>query len=130
MKKNFFRGIFLASTLFGGVGSVYAEEVSGDGASKALELLGKVNAGVRKDFDVWVTGALNWAIGIAALVSVAVLIGAGYSYISANGDESKIQNATKSLTWAIVGLVICFVASIIVQFVVKGILGGSEAPAS
>jgi len=51
------------------------------------------------------------------------LIFAGYSYMTANGDENKIQTATKSLTWAIIGLVVCFVAVILVRFVGNKILG-------
>lgn len=43
--------------------------------------------------------------------------------MTANGDENKIQTATKSLTWAIIGLVVCFVAVILVRFVGNKILG-------
>ena len=60
---------------------------------------------------------LNFAIGFAVVVCVAILIFAGYSYMTANGDEDKIQKATKSLTWAIIGLVVCFVAILLVRFV-------------
>jgi len=37
--------------------------------------------------------------------------------MTANGDENKIKKATQSLTWAIIGLVICFVATLLVRFV-------------
>lgn len=65
---------------------------------------------------------INWGIGIAALVCVVMLIFAGYTYITASGEEEKIQKATKTLTWAIVGLVVCFIAVILVQFVLKNVL--------
>ena len=60
---------------------------------------------------------LNFAIGFAVVVCVAILIFAGYSFMTANGDENKIKKATQSLTWAIIGLVICFVATLLVRFV-------------
>ena len=60
---------------------------------------------------------LNFAIGFAVVVCVAILIFAGYSYMTANGDENKIKKATTSLTWAIIGLVVCFVAILLVRFV-------------
>ncbi len=66
---------------------------------------------------------LNFAIGFAVIVCVGILIYAGYSYMTANGDENKISTATKSLTWAIIGLVVCFVAVILVRFVGDKILG-------
>jgi len=70
---------------------------------------------------------IRLAILLAALVCVAVLVGAGYSYITAAGDEQKVEKATKTLTYAIVGLVICFIAVILVQFVLTNLL---EADAS
>jgi cytochrome bd-type quinol oxidase subunit 2 len=65
---------------------------------------------------------INLAILLAALVCVVVLIASGYSYITAAGDEQKIEKATKTLTYAIVGLVICFIAVILVQFVLGSVL--------
>ncbi len=68
---------------------------------------------------------LNMAILLAALVSVVILIAAGYSYITAAGDEQKIEKAGKTLTYAIVGLVICFISVILVQFVLGNVLNPS-----
>jgi type III secretory pathway component EscU len=65
---------------------------------------------------------INIAIFLAALVCVVVLIASGYAYITASGDEQKIEKATKTLTFAIVGLVICFIAVILVQFVLTRVL--------
>lgn len=70
--------------------------------------------------------AINLAIFLAALVCVVVLIASGYSYITASGDEQKIEKATKTLTYAIVGLVICFISVILVEFVLKNVLGTGE----
>lgn len=75
-----------------------------------------------KEFLPWVKDVLNLVIGLAALVCVAILIASGYTYITAAGDETKIEKATKSLTYAIVGLVICFISVILVQFVLTNVL--------
>ena len=77
---------------------------------------------VTGDLIGWIQGALQTVILLAALVCVAILIAAGYSYITAAGDEQKIEKATKTLTFAIVGLVICFISIIIVQFVITTFL--------
>ena len=65
---------------------------------------------------------IRLVILLAALVCVAILIAAGYSYITAAGDEQKIEKATKTLTYAIVGLVICFISVILVEFVLNNVL--------
>jgi len=65
---------------------------------------------------------LNFAIGAAAVLCVAVLIFSGYMYITASGDEAKVEKATKSLTFAIVGLAIAFISVLLVNFVLNDIL--------
>ncbi len=86
-------------------------------------LLGKVTGGVQTNLLDWLGGVINIAVGLAALVCVGILIYSGYLYITAAGDENKVSTATKSLTYAIVGLVICFIAVILVRFVLNTILG-------
>ncbi len=71
------------------------------------------------DLNTWVVDIINWAIGLAALAAVVMLIAAGFLYITAAGDENKIGKATKTLTFAIVGLVICFIAVMLVNFVLN-----------
>lgn len=96
-------------------GVTYAEE------SDLLEFMPD-NPLKEDDLVAWIQGTLNTVILLAALVCVGVLIASGYSYITAAGDEQKIEKATKTLTFAIVGLVICFISVIIVQFVVGNLL--------
>lgn len=74
------------------------------------------------DLVGWIKTTLNVVIGLAALVSVVMLIAAGYSYITAAGDEGKVEKATKTLTFAVVGLIICFISVIVVQFVLGKII--------
>lgn len=89
----------------------------------ANSLLGKVTGGVQGTLLDWLSGVINIAVGLAALVCVGILIYSGYMYITAAGDENKVSTANKSLTYAIVGLIICFIAVILVRFVLSTILG-------
>jgi len=66
---------------------------------------------------------LNSGIGLTALVAVVMLIWNGVQYITANGDEDKIKKATKGISFAIIGLVICFLSILIVNFVISKIMG-------
>jgi hypothetical protein len=51
-------------------------------------------------------------------VAVAILVVAGYLFITSGGDPEKVEKAQKAITAAIVGLVIVFIARAIVFFVV------------
>ena len=65
---------------------------------------------------------LNWLIGGSAVVCVVMLIVAGFTYMTSGGNEDKTQKATKTLTNAIIGLVICFIDVMLVNFVLKNFL--------
>ena len=65
---------------------------------------------------------LTWMLGFAMVVAVVIIIFAGYQYITAAGDEAKIKKATTTLTWAIVGLVVAFIALLLVRFVMTTFL--------
>ncbi len=70
------------------------------------------------DLVGFVTQMLLWLIGLAGIVAAAVLIFNGFTYITASGDEGKIQKATKGITYAIIGLIIAAIAFLIVNFVI------------
>jgi len=102
-------GLFLTSV-------AYAQETD------PLGFLGNIGGTGQGDLMTLIYSIINWAIGIAALVCVVVLIVSGYKYITAAGDENKVESATKTLTFAIIGLVVCFIAVILVKFVIGDII--------
>ena len=53
---------------------------------------------------------VNWALGFAGLVSVVFLILGGFTYITAAGNEEQAKKATKTLTYAVIGLVLILAA--------------------
>lgn len=71
----------------------------------------------------FVVDAINWFIGLAAVLSVVMIISSGFQYIFSFGDEKKIAKATSSLIFAIVGLVLVFLAPMIIQYVLNNFLG-------
>lgn len=74
----------------------------------------------------WIVTMLQYLIALAGIVAAAVLIINGFMYITASGDEGKIQKATKGITYAIIGLVIAAIAFLIVNFVVGQLEKASE----
>jgi len=71
----------------------------------------------------FVVDIINWIIGLAAVLSVIMIISSGFQYIFSFGDPKKIGKATSSLIFAIIGLVIVFLAPTIIQFVLDNFLG-------
>ncbi len=72
--------------------------------------------------DELVSTILNTAIVGAAIVSVVYLIYNGVKYMVSGGDEQNTSEAQKGLANAIIGLVVCLAAYLIVNFI-TGMLG-------
>ena len=70
-----------------------------------------------------VVNILNWVIAFSAVLSVVMIISAGFQYITSMGDEEKIGKATSTLIFAIVGMVLVFIAPLVIQYVVDNFLG-------
>jgi hypothetical protein len=110
LKKTFNVLSFLLFLSFLKINSVFAQ-------------IGSTNVGV--DSSGWFLNVFVWIISLAGIVSAAVLVLNAYLYITAGGDEGKIQKAAKGITYAIVGLVVASIAFLIVNFVIEGI--GTES---
>ena len=61
---------------------------------------------------------LSWAIGI---ISIIMIIFAGFKYITSGGESSNVSGAKNTLIYAIVGLVLVVLAQVIVKVVLSGV---------
>ena len=89
-------------------------DISGIGSGE----LANFSTDLKTLFETNGTELINWAIGFSALVAVVILIVSGYLFITAAGDPEKIEKAQKGITAAIIGMVIVFLARMIVFFVI------------
>lgn len=71
-----------------------------------------------------IQGIFSWAYAMAGLVAVVFIIKGGVEYVISRGDPGRVQKATRSLTYAIAGLVIVILAAVITS-VVMGAIGGA-----
>ena len=69
------------------------------------------------DPSTMVTHTINWVIGIAGIVSAIFVVYGGISYITSSGDSNKLQKAKNTILYALIGLVIVALATIITSFV-------------
>lgn len=63
------------------------------------------------------TNVSNAILGIAGVIAVVVLIIGGFQYAAAAGNEDQIANAKKTITYAVIGLVVVALALVIVNTV-------------
>lgn len=80
-----------------------------------LSLIG--NPTTHQSLEDFVLYSINIAISLSIVIAIAALIIAGFKYILAMGDEEKVKDATRSLVFALVGLVIVFIAPLLVQYI-------------
>jgi len=54
--------------------------------------------------------ALKYIFPFAGLILFFILIGAGFQFLTAAGNEEKVQKASKTITAALIGFIIIFVS--------------------
>lgn len=69
-----------------------------------------------------VTDVINTAVNFSALVLVGLLVYGGYIMITSAGDGDKVEQAQQVITNAIVGMVIVFLARMIIMFLIDEVL--------
>ncbi len=64
-----------------------------------------------------IKNVINGALVFAGLAALALVIFAGAQYITSKGDQAKIDTAKKTLTYAIIGLIVIFMSFFIVTLI-------------
>ena len=59
---------------------------------------------------------------ILSVVCVAVMIIGGVQYMTSAGDTGKVEKGKMTILYGLIGLIVCALAFIIVNFVIEGIL--------
>ena len=74
--------------------------------------------------DTQIPGVVTAILWLSGMLAVAMIIYAGVKMIMAQGDSSKIELGKKTLQYAVVGLIIVLLASVVVNFVAGAFSGG------
>ena len=69
---------------------------------------------------------IKWALGMVGSVLVIIIIYGGITYMTASGNEQRIEKAKTILTYGIIGAVITFSAWMITDFVISIIRSSSS----
>ena len=69
-----------------------------------------------QDFITFLNNLLTFAIQLAIPVATIMLIVAGFYYITAQGEQNKVETAHTIVKWVLIGLLIVLCAKGIVDF--------------
>jgi predicted permease len=121
MKKGITTSIILGSLSFLSPSVVSASTSAGKSLKWVDEILENLIS-APLTLEEFVVKVLNWLIGASVILCVIMLIVSGFLYMTSGGNEDKVGKATKTLVNAIIGLVISFVAVMLVNFILKKFL--------
>lgn len=79
--------------------------------------------------DSIVATIISVFLGILGIIFIVLIIYSGFNWMTASGDEGKIETAKKTLSRAIIGLIIIVAAYAITKFVFTHLPGGGGGPA-
>ena len=74
------------------------------------------------DFEQSIKNTTDWILGFVAMIAVLMLIWGGINYLTSAGDEDKAKTGKKTISYAIIGLVIAGIAYAIVNVIITVIL--------
>jgi hypothetical protein len=94
-----------------GPGEISLAQSSGGGAWQEGMEIAKQSSGLPdRHADRVLYFTLRWIMGVLLTVAIGAFIVSGIMYITAGGDPTKAQRATKMITYSIIGLVIALLS--------------------
>jgi type IV secretory pathway VirB2 component (pilin) len=87
-----------------------------------MNLLGEITTVSSTTLPEFVIQIINLIIELSVLLAVVMIIVSGFQYIFSMGDEKKVAKAHKSLIFALIGMILVFIANPVIQFVIDNFL--------
>ena len=78
--------------------------------------------GVPTDLRQAIMNVTNWILGFVAIIATLVIIYGGVLYLTATGNEEAVEKVKKTMSYGVIGIVICGLAYAIVIVVSTVIL--------
>ncbi|MGI6423348.1 MAG: hypothetical protein ACOX0X_01855 [Candidatus Dojkabacteria bacterium] len=87
-----------------------------------MDLSGIYTVSSYENLSAFVIGMVNWFINFAVVLTIIMIIVAGFQYMTSMGDEKKISAANRSLIFSLIGMILVFLAPSVIQFVIDNFL--------
>lgn len=75
-----------------------------------------------RDIRATISSIINVALGLLGIVAVVIVLMGGFKWMTAGGEEGKVDEAKKLITSGIIGLAIIVTAYAIAQFVIDSLM--------
>lgn len=126
MKSKILKNIVLTIAIMLGLSFIapatYATDVCSSDAAPEVKKAAGCSGNTDALPEILIT-ILNSIIAIAGLIAVIYVIIGGVNYMTSAGDANKLEKARKTILYAVIGLVICALAFVIVNFVINHFIG-------
>ena len=73
-----------------------------------------------------IQGILNAIIAVSGIVAVVYVVIGGITYMTSAGDPGKVKKARDTILYAVIGLAVCALAFVIVNFTISKIQGQGQ----
>lgn len=110
---------FAKYALIAGFLGILVLPVATHATALSLESVGTQIGLGNADLKQTVINILNLALGLLALVAVIMIIIGGFTWLTAGGNEEKVDRAKKIISAAVIGLIIVLLAWAVVIFVAR-----------
>ena len=109
--KNYFYGILSAVILAVPVIALAQLDISGvnNGANGAQLPSGTITT--------IITNIMLWLLGIVGVIGVIGFAISGILYLTAAGDDTRMELGKKAMTWSIIGVIVALMGYVIIQAV-------------
>lgn len=84
-------------------------------------------SGEPRDIRVIVAQIIRVLLGLLGIIFLALLIFAGYNWMTAAGDEEKVKKSKEQIASAVIGLLIILAAYSITKFVLDCVLRATDS---
>ncbi len=64
-----------------------------------------------------IINALSWLFAFAGIVTLFFVVFGGFKFLTSGGEKEKVEGARKTITWALIGLIVIFLSFGIVRLI-------------
>jgi cytochrome bd-type quinol oxidase subunit 2 len=129
LKKGLKQGLIMLGlttvllTIFSALGGVASAQLiqQGDVPSSIAQATGGEGS-----FRALILNIVNFFLLFLGLIAVIMIIYGGITYVTAAGNQEKIESAKKIILYAIVGIIIVLISFALVRTVISGAGQGAE----
>ncbi|MBQ3436598.1 hypothetical protein IJG26_01425 [Candidatus Saccharibacteria bacterium] len=122
MKRKIFNLIMIVICVLGFTSLLFSNPTFADACSSGVPAEVQAAAGCdgnANELPKVIQTILSIIIFACGTVAVAYIIVGGYNYMTSTGDAGKVEKAKKTIMYAIIGLIICALSFIIVNWVIS-----------